>query len=275
MTQQTSNNIDSTLKKLSIQVGLNGLSFCILDTTTQTIVDLQHHPFDKTTHLEKLQNKVSEIFEDAKLLDQSFQHVAVSYVNELATFVPKALFNDKKLADYIKFNNKILINDYITFDIVPNNDMVNVYVPYMNLNNYFVDCFGEFEYKHFATILVANVLTKSTNFDHSAMYVNIQSKQFEIIVIKGKKLNFYNSFTCETKEDFIYYLLFTIEQLALNTEELPLYFLGDIDEEDERYKLAYTYIRHVQFGNRNDRYSIDEHLKQVRGYDHYTLINNL
>ena len=40
---QTSSNIDKLSNiELSIQVSLNGLSFCILETDTNTIVYLQH-----------------------------------------------------------------------------------------------------------------------------------------------------------------------------------------------------------------------------------------
>ncbi|MBL4643407.1 MAG: DUF3822 family protein, partial [Flavobacteriaceae bacterium] len=49
------------------------------------------------------------------------------------------------------------------------------------------------------------------------------------------------------KEDFIYYILFTAEQLQLNPEELLLFFIGDIEEESELYHIAYQYIRNVDF----------------------------
>ena len=55
----------------------------------------------------------------------------------------------------------------------------------------------------------------------------------------------YNTFDYTTKEDFIYYLLFTAEQLGLNPEEFPLVLLGNVTKEDELFKIAYTYIRNV------------------------------
>jgi hypothetical protein len=58
-------------------------------------------------------------------------------------------------------------------------------------------------------------------------------------------LLFFNSFDYQTKEDFIYYLLFTTEQLNLNPEYIKLQLLGDISEESEWFEMAYTYIRNV------------------------------
>ena len=49
---------------------------------------------------------------------------------------------------------------------------------------------------------------------------------FEIIVIANKKLQLYNTFQFTSKEDFIYYVLFTAEQLKLNPEKFELLLLG-------------------------------------------------
>lgn len=66
---------------------------------------------------------------------------------------------------------------------------------------------------------------------------------FEIVVTKNQQLLLFNTFLYQTLEDFIYYLLFTFEQLQLNPEVVPLQFVGAISEENEFFKIAYRYIR--------------------------------
>ena len=58
-------------------------------------------------------------------------------------------------------------------------------------------------------------------------------------------LGIYNSFDFSTKEDFIYYLLFTTEQLNLNPENFKVQLLGLISEDSEFFEIAYKYIRNV------------------------------
>ena len=49
---------------------------------------------------------------------------------------------------------------------------------------------------------------------------------------------------CLGKHDvFIYYILFTFEQLQLNPEIVPLHLLGICNKEDEFFKIAYKYIK--------------------------------
>lgn len=62
---------------------------------------------------------------------------------------------------------------------------------------------------------------------------------------------FFNSFQYQTAQDFIYYILFTYEQLELNTESNPLYLIGRVDTDDSYYEQAYTYIREVNVVDNN------------------------
>jgi len=59
----------------------------------------------------------------------------------------------------------------------------------------------------------------------------------------------FNSFEYQTKEDFIYYILFTAEQLKLNPETFKLQLLGEISEESDLFKIAYRYIRNISLMN--------------------------
>lgn len=278
MKLKTKNNNTNQLEeyqKLSIQVSLNGLSFCILDTIEHTIIAIRHFPFHAVTNPLQLETEISTIYEQyADILELPFQAVTVSHVNTLSTFVPKPLFSDKNLADYLKYNNKILANDYMTFDVVSNSDMVNVYIPYVNINNLFFEKYGAFTYRHFATILLENVFQASNTSDEPSVYVHVQKEQFEIIVIQNKKLLLYNSFEYSTSEDFIYYLLFTIEQLELNTNTLQLYFLGDISIEDDLYTITYTYIRHVSFFEKNYTFNFAADVEKPASHRNFTLLTN-
>ena len=72
---------------------------------------------------------------------------------------------------------------------------------------------------------------------------------------------------------FIYYILFTAEQLNLNPETLNLVFIGDITEDDEIYNIAYKYIRNISFGNRNDDFEYID--KPKSNYSNFTLLKSI
>jgi hypothetical protein len=147
----------------------------------------------------------------------------------------------------LQYNTKVFETDFFAFDEITNYQMNAVYIPYVNINNFFIDQFGSFDYRHANSILVSKLLDASKNNDNKKMIVHFNPGHFEIIVIQNQKLLLFNSFEYKTHEDFIYYLLFTAEQLNMNPESFQLELLGTISEEDDFYKIAFKYIRNVSF----------------------------
>lgn len=279
MTQKKNNIINQLTKlnnlELSIQLSLSGLSFSTLHRETNTITALKQINFDKKLNPLELLDQLKHVFNTDNALQNNFDSIFVIHDSELSTLVPKPLFSEDCLADYLKFNSKILKSDFITYDDIAINDSVNVYVPYININNFIYGKFGAFTFKHISTILIEHVLLLEKHTNIPKVYVNVSNNHFEIIVVNNTKLLLYNTFDYSTKEDFIYYILFTAEQLELNPETLNLIFIGDIDSKDELYIIAYKYIRFVFLGNREDNYKYNDNAQPQSNHSNFALIKSL
>jgi hypothetical protein len=262
------------IKALSIQIRLSGLSFCILNTSTNCVEYLMHHHFKKKLTPFEVLEQLKKLIETETVFTQNFKSVHVIHQNDLASLVPKALFDETHIADYLKFNSKILKSDFITFDEIAVNNSMNVYVPYVNINNYIFDNFGEFEYKHASTILIETILQNKTSSEQQFLYVNVDSYHFEIIAIEKGEFILYNSFEYTTKEDFIYFLLFTVEQIKFNTETLILKLSGAIEKDDALYTIAYIYIRFVEFNTTSKSYTFLPNISQENSHQHQLILNS-
>jgi len=250
---------------------LNGFSFCILTKDAKKKLAIVNLNLDKTNSTPQKQlDFLKKSFDTHKLLQQKFDSISVSHSNDLSTLVPKPFFNTESLNDYLNYNIKVLSNDYITYDEITIAEMVNVYIPFVHLNNFLFDKFGSFEYKHSATILIELLLATCKNDNQTHFFVHVEDSDFQIIVIKNKELIFYNNFTFKTKEDFIYYILFTSEQLKMNPEEFVLTFLGAIEKKSELYDIVYKYIRHIDFFTPD--YQLDPKL-EVSNHSNIILLN--
>lgn len=232
-------------KELSIQVSLNGFSFCILNKETNTICYAKQVSFEKKQTPYKLLDKLKYQFDSLNIYNHNFETIHVVHENELSTLVPKSIFSENHLADYLKFNSRILKSDFISFDDLLNEALVNVYVPYVNINNFLFDKFGAFEYKHFSTILIEYLLANAKHASQASMFAYVNKSHFEIVVLNSGKLKLYNTFEYKTKEDFLYYILFVAEQLQLNPEHFKLEVFGEIRENDALFEMAYKFIRNV------------------------------
>jgi len=261
-------------KALSIQISLSGLSFCILNSTTQTIEFLEHKRFSKKLNPLETLEQLQLVLDNNSVFTQSFASVLAIYQNELSSLVPKELFDEKNSADYLKFNAKILKSDFISHDNIDICKSVNVYVPLVNVNNYLFDQFGVFDYKHTSTILIDSVLKKERSSEDTKLYINVSEFSFELIAVKNGELLLYNSFEYSTKEDFIYYILFTLEQLQLNPEIVKVKLSGIIKKDDELYAILYKYIRYVEFVTTDNNFNFDINQKPVTKHNDFVILNS-
>ena len=236
---------DKTYKKLAIQVSLNGLSFCIFDTLSNNPLIVKQIHFDNFQRSAKIEDLFVSVFKENPELRHNFDEIVIIHSNNLCAFVPTALFDEEFLGSYLQYNTKVFETDFFTFDTLDKYEMNNVYIPYVNMNNFFIDQYGSFEYKHANSILVSKLLDISKNNEEPKMFVHISESHFEIIVVQNQRLQLYNSFEYKTPEDFIYYILFIAEQLQLNPEYFKLEFLGAIVETDSLFHIAYKYIRNI------------------------------
>lgn len=236
---------EQNFNKLSIQVSLNGLYFCIFDITSNTVLSSENTVFAKELTPYGVLKRLKQLFDQHNLQKKQFSEVVVVHRNNLFSFVPKVLFSSQELANYLKFNTKILANDHLAHDELESYEMVNVYVPFVNINNYIYDLFGEFTFKHNGTVMVESLLNNPKNTKEPVCYAYVYEKQIDITIIAQKQLLLFNSFKFVTKEDFLYYVLFTFEQLKLDPESVPLKLFGAIEEDDDIFEICYRYVKQV------------------------------
>ena len=271
MHTSSTNILDKKYSRLILQISLSEISFCIVDTLTDKIETFGDYPLSQSTNLMEIENSIIDFIKNTPILQFDFDNVTVLYNNNLNTFVPQVLFDEDYLGSYLQYNVKVFENDFIAYDEITNYEMNNVYIPYANINNALIDIYGNFDYKHSFSILVKKLLDLNKNNDEPQVYIHCQNGNFQLIALKNQRLVLFNTFEYKTKEDFIYYLLFTVEQLQLNPETLQLKLLGNISKESEIYKIAYKYIRNVSlFFEHND---LERKISQQNYLQHFILIH--
>lgn len=261
---------NSSSQKLYIQVSLQKFSYCIKDQSNNQVVDFKSIILDPFKTIEK---QLDFIFDKEATLQSGFDDILVLHNNNLNTFVPTALFDKTALGSYLQYNIKVFPTDYFDYDSMEHLQMENIYVPYVAFNNYFLDRFGSFDFQHIHTGLVQQLIDQSADNGTKKFFVHIADNHFEIVIVETKKLLFFNSYEYQTKEDFIYYILFVMEQLQLNPQEQLVKLTGKIDPEDELYQIVYQYVRNVEITDLKptaEALSVDE--KQLQ--EHYILLQS-
>ncbi len=257
---------DITSRNLSIQFSLDGFSFCISNQNNEPYF-LKSYIFPNTTTIHNCLTEIIEVFKTEEHLQTDFENVFVVHQNYLNTIVPNKMFDEKELASYLKFTVKTLATDVFDFDDISEISAKNVYIPYTNVNNFLFQNFGAFEFKHHATILIEKLLSKNKG---TQCYLHVSKNHIDVIVLKENALQFYNSFEYSSKEDLIYYVLFTAEQLKMDPEEFKLVLLGAIEKESDLYAILYKYVRNISFYESDN--SLLKSTSEFPGHAHFILL---
>ncbi len=241
----TNNQKTTSINSLSIQVRLDGLSFFIQNTLSRKCESYKHIPFQKTVHVQNLVEALEGCYDTYPELSDTYNKVNVVYDNDLFTVVPTPLFAEEKASQYLQFNTKILVTDFIAHDTLERYDLTTIYIPYTNTNNFFFDTYGAFDYFHSSTLLIEYLLPLGSDIAETKVVAIVSKNHFDIVIHKKQELLLANRFEIKTKEDFIYYILFTYEQLGLDPDKVALYLSGKVERDDENYSIAYNYIRDI------------------------------
>jgi len=250
MTYQKENNISNdskSINRLSVQFSLSGLSFLVINNTTEDVVYFTEKKFGQPRSPEELLIEMTSVITECKELQDEFREVSIIYATTLYAVVPSPLFDEKITSEYLKLNSKILATDFVAFDNLENQDITIVYIPFININNYLFERYGNFKYHHATTLLLKYILNIEKHSTIPKLYLNLGIDMFDILVINRGELLLCNSYEFKTPEDFIYYILFCLEQLKLNPETIVCLLSGEIDDKDANYNMLFTYIRHISF----------------------------
>lgn len=260
-------------RKLILKVSPNYLSYSIIDTINDHVIDINEVDFMQKYNSINLEECFSNFFQENTHLKSDYDEIVVVHDNNFNTFVPKVLFDENYSGNYLQYNTKVFNTDSFSNDELLPSEIINVYVPFANINNYLLDYFQSFKFKHSSSTLVTKILDISKNIDDKQVFVHFSKTKFELIVVQNQNLLLFNSFDFNSKEDFIYYLLFTSEQLNINPEYFNLYLLGDISIESPLFDIAYQYVRNVSMLDVNHLVSKNK-LSKTENLKHFILLQS-
>ena len=251
MHSKTITSPSDSIKKLSVLIHQDGLSFYIYEPSgvVETVsVDFKH----SANPVEILQS-IEKCFEEEAVLSYAFAKATLIYHHNIFTCVPAAIFKEENAVDYLKYNARILETDIISIDDQLGTLGANtVYIAYENINNYFFDRYGSYEYYHYSSRILQYHSTQLVT-TASQVFLDIKKNHFYLTIINNGRLIAHNLYPHDAIEDILYYTLFTTHHNELDPETMEV-VIYDEDKNESLHDLLYTYVRHVKFNTNHSNY---------------------
>jgi hypothetical protein len=257
---------------LSIQLSLDGFSFYIADKAKRELLFFKEVGFHKKKHSpQELLEALDRLLRQEGLLNRSYKSVQLIHVNNLFSVVPDEFFDESHLKSYLQYSIKLFDSDYITFDSFEGIEAKAVYLPFVNINNYFFAQFGEFEFFHGSQLLIDHLIKIN---QEKTIFLEVNLRGIELIITNHGKLEFYNHFDTRTEEDILYYILFSLEQLGIKADKSNLLVSGFVNSDTPLLHLLGEYFQEVQLRsnltwtslpkNIQEKYKFNKHLSYQR-----------
>ncbi len=265
---------DSINYKLSIQLSLDGFSFCIFSEAQNKFLSIESQSLHNVKNVDDFCNLFEDFVLNHPWLNLPYKQVNIIFESEKSTLIPTPLYDESEKENYTKLNFTFSDDQIINTDKLINIDAYQLYTIPKQIIEQLDKLFSTYHLASHASVLIESLLVQNKNQPaHKKCYVNVRSSQLDIIIAEGRNLIYYNAFNYKTQEDFIYYLIFVLEQLKLNPEEIELVLSGFIDKNSKLFALVYKYVRNISFPHLSDSFSFSYIFNDIPAHQYANLIN--
>lgn len=247
MTQsQEINKLEKSLS-LIIMISSKELKLLLRNSIDSKIIDQNYSFYAEEIEIDKILSELKNKLKEFNLLN--VVKVTLVLNNKLSVLVPNDFFQEDNCLDYLKFNSRLIKNDTASSDYIEELKTHNVYIAYGNITNYLIEKFGSFEYFHYSTVLLKKIYIELSTNKKIIIYVNINKSYLNIIVFKGRELNYSNTFDYKSKEDILYFVLFVIEQNKLVNNKTKIKLIGEEKIINQHYAYLLKFIKNIEIKN--------------------------
>ena len=253
---------------LSIQLGISHFSYCLLNTTTFTYDYAKKYSLSSK---EDIATEITEIINNDAIIKSDFSSQSVAFVNFPSTLVPSTLYKKEDEKTLLGFNTEE--KGEILSDNIASQKAHLIYAVPESIVSIVSNFFPKAKQKAQESILIQQYSQLNTDTEKAYLYLNEQ--KVGITIFKGDKLIFNNTFDYTTKEDLLYYSLFSFEQLKISPESIDVTVFGTIEKEDEYFNLLYDYIRNVKLGERPHQFTFPTVFSSISPHKYFGLFTQV
>jgi len=257
---------------LSIQLGQDGFSFCILDILRNKYIVFRHIPLI-VGKPQFLPRKLEAIFDQEENLNASYQSVLVIYSTNKATLIPKTYSNPEYFQLLASFTNEISRNEEVRSDNIPGFNYQLVYSYPKDIITFLNRKYTDFKFMHKSVPFMATAL-EQRNDKKNSLLINFEKNYIRAIVIKGMEISLFNSFYFKSELDFLYYTLNICQSLQIDPEMDEIMISGIVADDSGYIRQLKKYHHNIVFLKPSSGFSYGKFFDKVQKHQFISLLNS-
>lgn len=230
---------------LSIQLSLDGLSFCILDPVTNVYHSITDVKFGKEDPHFAQQEQYILGCNDMR---RRYRKVLISVNSPAFTMMPLSMYDEQRVRGVLALTG---INVGVDDRILRNNiDLANATTVFTVPNFLYFFLKNQFpgaEIFHSTTPVASSMLLKrQADAQGATVNVELAPDSMTVVVVDNNELKLCNRFYCREALDYVYMLLYIAEHLSINIKTSAITIQGNVAYGDERIRQLKRFAGHVR-----------------------------
>jgi len=225
LVDETFDRSQSASYHLSIQTETDRLTFCVFNTVINKCIVLRSYPFS-SAYVDVL----ISVFENDKLFMLNCKSCCHLWVSPRYTFVPEHLFAPDEADEYMTFNHGALADEETLYHYSHAANLYHLFSCPKELISLFRKYHPQIRFFHHSKPLIESIITETSPTDKVGMAIYFYSGWLDIVVVKNKKLLFYNSFQINAPADSVYYFAGVSSMFDINLSSIKLTYAGSLKQ---------------------------------------------
>ncbi|MEE4214643.1 MAG: DUF3822 family protein [Bacteroidales bacterium] len=256
--------------EISIQIGLNGFSFCLLDNLRNRFVMFRDYKLSAKEA--GIIDEIRDIAEKDEFLSREYRRYRILFNTEQSTIVPATLYDPAVKNEYFELNHKLRDNYMVSNNKLTEPDAYLLFGVRKDIFDLAINLFPEASISHQVKPLLNSSFRQARKNKERYIRVHFDRGFFTMIIIADNELQFFNSFRVRNDSDILYYLLNSFNRFEVNNDQ-KVYLSGNISKFDDLYNNLLRYIKTLKFSTPEGDFSMSYIFDEMATHQYCNLFN--
>ena len=247
------------------------ITYSTFNTSKKCFESIETNPIENNQ--KELVNNIIQILQKLNPIKQD-SHALVAINTAQSTFIPEPLFDSRKLSNYIEINQSAKPMDT---HLHVKQKFTNCYaISSINqqIEQVFAKTFKKTTIKPFASVLIDYSIYRSEK-NKDEIFIHLDNQQFNIVYLENKQFLFYNQFTFNNKNDFLYYFTNCLHVLNINQHNTKLNIISNLDKTHAYFNIIQDYLTNIIFLNKPDIFLYNHQLLDFQDYQNHHIFSQI
>ena len=257
---------------LSIQAGLDGLSFTIFDPSKSKYIALKHWAFGEEIPEYKYPDTLNKLLNEDEFLQKEFMSIFCIWNNSRTTLLPSVLFEKGEIRQYFEFNQVLNDLDELHAELIKSLDAYLIFPIHHEISNVFIKQYPALKFFNQAIPFIEYTMhhhDAATDTVHLNMYDNF----FDIIVMRNKSLILHNTFNYRYIQDLAYFVMNVYDKVSLDPGKVPVFISGRVEKNSDKINHLRKFIKTIRFSIQDNRFNYSYTFDRIPEHYFVTLFN--